>query len=57
MRVFHIIMSSILNIKLFFLLIKQQLKKTLRKFILYIVIILIYTLMKKIKSNFTKKLC
>ncbi len=50
-------MSSILNIKLFFLLIKQQLKKTLRKFILYIVIILIYTLMKKIKSNFTKKLC
>ncbi len=35
---------------------KQQLKKTLRKFILYIVTVLIYILMKKIKSNFTKKL-
>ena len=57
MRIFHITVSSALNIKLFLFLMKQQLKKTLRKFILYIVTALIYTLMKKIRSNFTKKLC
>ncbi len=56
MRVFHIIVNSTLNVKLFLFLIKQQLKKTLREFILYIVIALIYTLMKKIKSDFIKKL-
>ncbi len=57
MRVFYITVSSTLNIKFFLFLMKQQLKKTLRKFMLYIIIILIYTLMKKIKSDFTKKLC
>ncbi len=35
---------------------KQQLKKTLREFILYIVTVSIYILMKKIKFNFIKKL-
>ncbi len=57
MRIFHITMSSALNIKLFLFLMKQQLKKTLRKFMLYIVIILIYILIKRIRSDFIKKLC
>ncbi len=39
-----------------FFLMKQQLKKTLREFILYIVTVSIYILMKKIKFNFIKKL-
>ncbi len=56
MRIFHIIVSLTLNIKLFLLLMKQQLKKTLKEFILYIVTVLIYILMKKIRSNFIKKL-
>ncbi len=43
--------------KILFFLIKQQLKKILRKFILHIVTALIYTLMKKIRPDFTKKLC
>jgi len=42
--------------KTLFFLMKQQLKKTLRKFMLYIVTVSIYILMKKIRSNFTKKL-
>jgi len=42
--------------KLFLFLMKQQLKKTLKKFMLYIVTALIYILMKKIRSDFTKKL-
>ncbi len=56
MKIFYITVSSALNIKLFLLLMKQQLKKTLKKFMLYIITILIYTLMKKIRSDFTKKL-
>ncbi len=42
--------------KTLFFLMKQQLKKTLRKFMLYIVTVSIYILMKKIRSNFIKKL-
>jgi len=57
MRIFHITVSSALNIKFFLFLMKQQLKKILRKFILHIVTVSIYTLMKRIKSNFIKKLC
>jgi len=57
MKIFYITVNSILNIKLFFFLMKQQLKKTLRKSILYIVTVLIYILMKKIRSDFIKKLC
>jgi len=57
MKIFYITANSVLNMKLFLLLMKQQLKKTLRKFMLYIVTALIYILMKKIRSNFTKKLC
>ncbi len=56
MKIFYITVSSALNMKLFLLLMKQQLKKTLKKFMLYIITILIYTLMKKIRSDFTKKL-
>jgi len=57
MRVFHITVSSALNVKFFLFLMKQQLKKTLRKSMLHIVTALIYILMKRIKSNFIKKLC
>jgi len=57
MKIFCITADLALNIKFFLFLMKQQLKKTLRKFILYIVTVLIYILMKKIKSDFTKKLC
>ncbi len=56
MKVFCITVNLILNIKFFLFLMKQQLKKTLKKFILYIITVLIYILMKKIKSDFTKKL-
>ncbi len=56
MRIFYITVNSVLNIKLFLFLMKQQLKKTLKKFMLYIVIMSIYILIKKIKSNFIKKL-
>jgi len=56
MRIFCITADSALNIKLFLFLMKQQLKKTLRKFILYIVTASIYILMKRIKFNFIKKL-
>ncbi len=57
MKVFHITINSVLNMKFFLFLMKQQLKKTLKKFMLHIVIILIYILMKRIRSDFTKKLC
>ncbi len=57
MRIFCITASSVLNIKLFLFLMKQQLKKTLRKFMLCIVTVLIYILIKRIKSDFIKKLC
>jgi len=57
MRIFYITVSSVLNVKFFLFLMKQQLKKTLRKFMLCIVTVLIYTLIKKIRSDFTKKLC
>ncbi len=56
MKIFYITVSSVLNMKLFLFLMKQQLKKTLRKFMLYIVTALIYILMKKIRSDFIKKL-
>ncbi len=55
-KIFYIIVSLTLNIKLFLFLMKQQLKKTLRKFMLYIVTVSIYILIKKIRSDFTKKL-
>jgi len=57
MKIFYTTADSVLNIKLFLFLMKQQLKKTLRKFILYIVTVSIYILMKKIRPDFTKKLC
>jgi len=56
MKIFCITADSVLNIKFFLFLMKQQLKKTLRKFMLHIVTALIYILMKKIRSDFTKKL-
>ncbi len=43
--------------EILFFLMKQQLKKTLKKFMLYIVTVSIYILMKKIRSDFIKKLC
>jgi len=52
MKIFHTIVSSALNMKFFLFLIKQQLKKTLREFMLYIVTASIYTLMKR-KSDLT----
>ncbi len=57
MKIFCTTVNSVLNIKLFLLLMKQQLKKTLKKFMLYIVTASIYTLIKRIKSDFIKKLC
>ncbi len=57
MRIFYITADSALNVKFFFFSMKQQLKKTLKKFILHIVTVSIYTLMKRIRSNFIKKFC
>jgi len=56
MRIFHITVNSALNIKLFLFLMKQQLKKILREFMLYIITASIYILMRRIRSRFIKKL-